>query len=616
MTEQELKQYKEWGLHLIPLKDGTKVPASKKFWVKQKGNGKLIPEWCWKKNPETKEFIKWSDEELLKAERVGINHEACSVIDVDCDAVEGSQFMSEFPETLTIGKKVNGSTYIRKKIYFYDGLTEHKSFGKDTEHGSVIENLAHTQSYCFGGDRITLNNVKPITLSNDQYKRLKESVREVYALTMLTKLYPKKDTFRDSFSMALTGTLLRETNWNNDKIRSFIKRLCNAVGESNLHTKKRLEKVDRFRENLDDPDKRVWGVQTLTELCGVDKKIGLDFIDAIKPEKEKTTRKEIVTLKLGEFLTKDYPKTEYLQFPITGKGKIVQVWANAGHGKTWFCLEWSGTIVNGQNFLKWNCCDGGKVDPHPVLYVEGEMSVSELQDRLLLIEERYHAEGKTFNKDYFYIAPLREQPDQTFESLTSKAGRDNVENTAKRIFKETGKKPFIFLDNITALTIMQEKEGADWVELVQWLNRLRAQDYGVIFMHHGTKAGDTSSGSNLKERSIDISIHLSIPEDEELLDLDDEKNTQIKIQFDKWREFNFTKHSKPFIAVLNRDTTKWSHEPLLSKKQREVKKFLDQGLSPQEIIKKTKISQATVYRIIKQLGQEVKEEKKDEKYHF
>ena len=612
ITEQELKQYKEWGLHLIPLKDDTKKPVSKPYW-KKNGTGKLERHDSWKWN-EHGDYLKFSDEEILEAQRVGINHEACSVIDVDCDALEGSQFMSEFPDTLTIGKKVDGSTYIRKKIYFYDGLTEHKSFGKDTEYGSVIENLAHTQSYCFGGDRITLNNVKPTTLSNDQYKRLKESVREVYALTMLARLYPKKDTFRDNFSMALTGTLLRETNWNNDKIKNFIERLCDAVGDSAVN--KRLEKVDRFRENLDDPDKRVWGVKKLTELCGVDNKIGLDFIDAIKPEQEKTTRKEIVTLKLGEFLTKDYPKTEYLQFPITGKGKIVQVWANAGHGKTWFCLEWGGTIVNGQNFLKWNCCDGGKVDPYPVLYVEGEMSVSELQDRLLLIEERYLAEGKTFNKDYFYIAPLREQPEQTFESLTSKAGRDNVENTAKRIFKETGKKPFIFLDNITALTVMQEKEGADWVELVQWLNRLRAQDYGVIFMHHGTKAGDTSSGSNLKERSIDISIHLSIPEDEELLEIDEEKNTQIKIQFDKWREFNFTKHSKPFIAVLNRDTTKWSHEPLLSKKQREVKKLLDQGLSPQEIIKKTKISQATVYRIIKQLGQEIKEEKKDEKFSF
>jgi RecA-family ATPase len=313
-------------------------------------------------------------------------------------------------------------------------------------------------------------------------------------------------------------------------------------------------------------------------------------------------------------LVKDYPKTEYLQFPITGKGKIVQVWANAGHGKTWFCLEWACSIANGQDFLKWKYSDGKKIEPHPVLYVEGEMSVSELQERLLLIEERY---GEiTFNKNYFFIAPLREQPEQTFESLTSKAGRDNVENTAKRIFKETGKKPFIFLDNITALTVMQEKEGVDWVELVQWLNRLRAQDYGVIFLHHGTKAGDTSSGSNLKERSIDISMHLSIPEDEELLDLDDEKNTQIKVKFDKWREFNFTQHSKPFIAVLNRDNTKWSHEPLFSKKQREVKKFLDTGLKPQEIVKKTKISQATVYRIIKQLGQEIREEKKDEKSNF
>jgi hypothetical protein len=612
ITEQELKQYKEWGLHLIPLKDDTKKPVSKPYW-KKNGTGKLERHDSWKWN-EHGDYLKFSDEEILEAQRVGINHEACSVIDVDCDALEGSQFMSEFPDTLTIGKKVDGSTYIRKKIYFYDGLTEHKSFGKDTEYGSVIENLAHTQSFCFGKDRITLNNVKPTTLSNDQYKRLKESVREVYALTMLAKYYPKKDTFRDKFSMALTGTLLRQTNWNDNKIKNFIERLCNAVGDNAVN--KRTEKIGRFRENLDKEEKKVFGVKKLTELCGVDNKIGLDFIDAIKPEKEKTTRKEIVTLKLGEFLTKDYPKTEYLQFPITGKGKIVQVWANAGHGKTWFCLEWGGTIVNGHNFLKWNCCDGGKVDPHPVLYVEGEMSVSELQDRLLLIEKRYLAEGKTFNKDYFYIAPLREQPEQTFESLTSKAGRDNVENTAKRIFKETGKKPFIFLDNITALTVMQEKEGADWVELVQWLNRLRAQDYGVIFMHHGTKAGDTSSGSNLKERSIDISIHLSIPEDEELLEIDEEKNTQIKIQFDKWREFNFTKHSKPFIAVLNRDTTRWSHEPLLSKKQREVKKFLDQGLSPQEIIKKTKISQATVYRIIKQLGQEIKEEKKDEKHHF
>ena len=157
---------------------------------------------------------------------------------------------------------------------------------------------------------------------------------------------------------------------------------------------------------------------------------------------------------------------------------------------------------------------------------------------------------------------------------------------------------------------MQEKEGADWVELVQWLTRLRAQDYGVIYLHHATKAGDTSSGSNIKERSIDISIHLSKPEDKELLDLDDEKNTQIKIKFDKWREFNFTKHSKPFIAVLNRDTTTWSFDQLLTEKQRKVKQLHDSGLSAKEIVAKIKdVSQAQVYRILKILKQEGRNEK-------
>ncbi|MDP6250226.1 MAG: helix-turn-helix domain-containing protein, partial [Candidatus Pacebacteria bacterium] len=103
--------------------------------------------------------------------------------------------------------------------------------------------------------------------------------------------------------------------------------------------------------------------------------------------------------------------------------------------------------------------------------------------------------------------------------------------------------------------------------------------------------------------------HLSIPEDKELLELDDEKNTQIKIKFDKWREFNFTKHSKPFIAVLNRDTTTWSFDQLLTEKQRKVKQLHDSGLSAKEIVAKIKdVSQAQVYRILKMFKQEGKNE--------
>ena len=48
ISESELKKYKEWGLHLIPLKDGEKIPVSKPYW-KKNGSGKLerFDSWKW-----------------------------------------------------------------------------------------------------------------------------------------------------------------------------------------------------------------------------------------------------------------------------------------------------------------------------------------------------------------------------------------------------------------------------------------------------------------------------------------------------------------------------------------------------------------------------------------
>jgi len=476
ISELELKKYKEWGLHLVPLQEDTKKPVSKPYW-KKNGSGKIVRHDSWKWD-EDKNYLKFSDEELLKSKRLGVSHEPSSLIDVDCDAIEGSPFMSQLPETLTIGKKVNGKVVVRKKLYFINGFIKHKQYKHNDE--VIIEQLCHTHSWFHGGDRIILNDVKPITLDQAQINQVVHTVKKINAWSVMTRLMPREGS-RDQFYLTLAGTLARETDWNPEESERFIEVLAEHHGEN---VRKVLEKVQRQYNNLEE-NKNVYGVKNLADQLNVK---SLKCIDELRPAQN--VNKELVTLKLGEFLTKPYPPTEYLQYPITGKGKLVQVWANAGHGKTWFCLEWACSIVNAQNFLKWKYPEGKEPEPYPVLYVEGEMSVSELQDRLLSIGERYQEDKKEFNRDYFYIAPLREQPEQTFESLTEKVGRANVENTAKRIFRETGKKPFIFLDNITALTVMQEKEGADWVELVQWLNRLRAQEYGVIFLHHGTKAGD------------------------------------------------------------------------------------------------------------------------------
>ena len=141
-----------------------------------------------------------------------------------------------------------------------------------------------------------------------------------------------------------------------------------------------------------------------------------------------------------------------------------------------------------------------------------------------------------------------------FHSLTNEIGRLNVELTAKKIEELKGEKPIIYLDNITALTTMQEKEGADWVELMHWLSRLRNKGYHVTFLHHPTKTGETASGSNIKERSIDIDMKLATPDEKTSLEEYEEGYTQISIEFLKWREHMNTFHSKKRIAVIQRST--------------------------------------------------------------
>ena len=260
-------------------------------------------------------------------------------------------------------------------------------------------------------------------------------------------------------------------------------------------------------------------------------------------------------------------------------------------------------VASGYDFLHYKNKENKK---NPVLYVEGEMDSSSIQSRLYDIEVAYEREKKILNKDFIFFATLAIQKDMYFPSLTNQIGRLNVEITAKKIEGITGKKPIIYLDNITALTVMQEKEGAEWVELMQWLSRLRNKGYHVTFLHHPTKLGQTASGSNIKERSIDIDMKLSTPDEKMALDEYDDGYTQMSIEFLKWREHMNTFHSKKRIAVIQRGTGKWLIFPMLNQTQRKIWKALQEGKKPEQIIDKQKegMSRSNVYKVIAILKRE------------
>jgi hypothetical protein len=594
ITPENITTFRNYGFALTPVKMD-KSPATK--------NGS----WC----------KDWSDTELLNAKRIGVFHKDSGIQDVDFDDKNfiAHKFIDMLPPTLTIGKYVDGVVIGTHKTYKIpnDEEANRYSFPSSANKGDkIIEILTSTQTIIAGVDRVIINNVEPIEINPTE---LQMHCRLIAAFSELYLHWPKPDSkMRDEAFLKLAGALTRETDIPTHIKEKYVEKLCHLTGDEEVRS--RVNKV-KYQEKKykEDPD-QVAGIKSLSQYLGdinlkaFDEIKRIETAEPLKSKEHNKVAKGLVVKRCDHFLAQTFPKPNYLLYPIIATKQIRQLFAKAGTGKTLYCLHEMAAACSGYDFLDFKNHDNQK---HPALYVEAEMDSSSIQHRLLDIEEAYEREGKILNKEFMFFATLANQEDMHFDSLTCNLGRQNIEISAQSIFDETSLKPIIYLDNITALTIMQEKEGEEWIELMQWLSRLRNQGYHVTFLHHPTKQGLTASGSNIKERSIDIDMKLSTPEDNEAVPNMAEGYTQMKIEFLKWREHMNTSASTPRIAVIQRSSNEWSLHPLFDKTKRRIAELLEKGKSPEEIIKSNEgikgFSKANVYKCLKQLNK--KEEKKD-----
>ena len=574
INPENVQKFKSYGFVLTPVIKSKNPNEDKKPKTK---NG------TWHKD--------WNDQELLDASRIGAFHRDSNIFDVDFDDKEfnAHKFMDLLPPTFTVGKKVNGRPIATHLIYrTKDKVKDYKKAQP------LVELLANTQTIIAGVDRVIINDQEPIYYSAEEIRA------ECKLIATFSELYKhSKDlTNRNEFYYRLGGALARHTEVPMYQRIKYVERLCELTNDNEV--KNRVGCIERQQQKFEEGAEDLYGMKELSEFLGTN----LKFFDLIKRE-EKDEKQEATGLSFlnGHELTfKKYPKPTYILWPIVAKQQIRQVFAKAGSGKTLMMLHEACAVASGYDFLHFKNKDNKKT---PVLYVEGEMDDSSVQKRYDDIEVAYQRENKKLNKEFMFFSLLADQKDMYFHSLTRDVGRLNVEITAQQIEKLTGEKPVIYLDNITALTVMQEKEGAEWVELMQWLSRLRNRGYHVTFLHHPTKTGETASGSNIKERSIDIDMKLTTPDEKTSLEEFEEGHTQICIEFLKWREHMNTFHSKKRIAVIERATGAWQIFPHLNKTQRSIYLQLKQGKKAEDIISvKEGMSKANVYKVIKILKEE------------
>jgi hypothetical protein len=190
------------------------------------------------------------------------------------------------------------------------------------------------------------------------------------------------------------------------------------------------------------------------------------------------------------------------------------------------------------------------------------------------------------------------------EEDSGKRGRELIENTCMEIKKKHGVMPYLFLDNITALTDIDENRAQDWKPIMHWLIRLKNKGIANMFVHHANKSTGTSSGSNAKERLIDLSIRIEKLDSKHRFQMGGTKNVQCSLSFDKARNFGGSSFDKEFILTCDEDG-KWKKYPMLDQYDFKIIEGHNRGLSVKEMKEEfgddLKIAETTIYKKLKKL---------------
>ena len=584
-TVDDLKRWKELGLVLTPIIDGSKEPGLKKYDK-------------WK--------FDWSDDVLLKSKRLGFFHQESGVFTLDFDDKDyiAHKYLKLFPQTFTDGKYLNetlGSfvpTHLTYKINGQGALDfKYPRRAKGKDDGLLIETLSSTQTIFTGDDRQHLGH--PLAESNIKY--LEKLCKLTCFFAEVEKQYTSIEGHRDDFNLIFTGCLARldEQEYPTDLLDKFHEQFLYNVGDTS-EIKKRL-KIARQRRNLKTGKKKVFGITELRNGLDAELKAYSLFSAASDDEEQeedlsKSDPKEYPLINGNDFDVITYPTVEYLVNPIINTRSFNQTFGWYESGKSVFGMALAMSMCSGHEFLGWS------IDKKiPTAYLESELPGATIKGIRDTVKLGWLDKNLTFNNEWHFSLNQDDLINAGFKYGFSaiavakvhgkeaakdygRRGREMIEDWLHKIEKKTGKKPYYFLDNMTKLSTIDENKAQDWNPFLNWGTDLKHKGFSGMFVHHANKGNEKkgSSGSSTIGRLLDTSIQLTKLDPEYRFDIPGQKSLQSSIEFDKSRGFGGSEWSKKRIITMN-EGGEWKHYPYLKQGSFEILKLWKQGLSQKEI---------------------------------
>jgi putative DNA primase/helicase len=293
-------------------------------------------------------------------------------------------------------------------------------------------------------------------------------------------------------------------------------------------------------------------------------------------------------LGFNDFLGLNVPPREMVLDPILPERSLAMLYAPRGVGKTLLSLSIGLAVASGSPLLRWQTPRQRRV-----LYVDGEMPLVSLQERLRAISTGL---GADIPNDGFRV--LAADNTENGLSIGSEEGQRALDPLLSSV-------DLVIFDNLSTLCTNGSESASDaWVPMQNWLLKLRRRGIAALLVHHAGTNG-RQRGTSRREDALDTVIALRRPEN-----YSPEQGARFEVHFEKLRNWIDGDGAVPFEARLEsfvtdqREGVRWSSRERGPPVLKQVAELFQNGLTVREVAAALKMSKTEAGRLrLRALGE-------------
>ena len=219
-----------------------------------------------------------------------------------------------------------------------------------------------------------------------------------------------------------------------------------------------------------------------------------------KSESQAKSTPKIITW--GELQTREIPVRKHLIVPWLREGESAMVYAAVGVGKSLFALSVGITVAGMGKLL--NTWETGK-EPRKVLYIDGEMPLDDIKDRMeVLCKANGDIDDNALKENFLLMARQDQGPEVQFIDLAKEATQEFLIDKIVEDHID-----LVILDNLSTLaTIDDENSASAFNDVVKFLLKMKQTGCACLLVHHAAKNTSQYRGSSKIATTFEVIIKL------------------------------------------------------------------------------------------------------------